>query len=131
MQALTGTKSVPVSFDLAPVPASRPRVSRWGVYYAKNYKDWMKDAHPFVTQCVEQYEGPLAVLVEVVCPPPKTVKRDYPRGDVDNYAKGPLDVITKSETVWQDDEQIVALLVVKRYMRADEVAHTRVEVFKL
>lgn len=127
-----GGPMVPLLFPIDPVPASRPRVARWGTYYAPTYKNWMKAAAPFVEACKQEHmDGPLAVLIEVVCPPPKTVKRDYPRGDVDNYEKAALDAITKGETVWDDDDQVVVLLGAKRYTRADEKPHTAVEVYKL
>ena len=65
-------------------------------------------------------EQPIECLIEVVAKRPKTSKRDYPRGDVDNFAKGPLDSMTSNGFFWNDDDQIIALAVTKRYAEPDE-----------
>lgn len=44
------------------------------------------------------------VSATFVIPRPKTTKREYPRGDVDNYFKT-LDVF--NEVLWKDDDQIL------------------------
>lgn len=101
-----------------PVPASRPRVSKWGTYYGKTYNAWRKDAAKALKEYREfcdKTEGRLYVVVECVVLKPKTSKREYPRGDVDNYAKAPLDAITSHTDIWNDDDQIVALLVTKQF----------------
>lgn len=117
-------KAASFSFNLlgVPTPAARPRVGRWGTYYPKSYTNWMKNAAPQVKGARRFYEKdvPLVVIVETIAAKPKTTEREWPRGDVDNYAKGPLDVITKSEKVWEDDDQVVALLTTKRYAEAGE-----------
>jgi Holliday junction resolvase RusA-like endonuclease len=106
-------------------------VTRWGTYYTKTYKNWMQAAAPFVEACKTYHEGPLAVIVEVICPRPKTVERAYPRGDVDNYEKAALDIITKGESVWDDDDQVVMLIGVKRFVDKGEEPRTIVEVYRL
>lgn len=118
---------------LAPVPASRPRVSRWGTYYAKNYAGWMKTALAKMRAIpsVPETVGPYVVLIEQVVEKAKTSKLAYPRGDVDNFAKGPLDIITKSERVWKDDNDVVGLVVFKRFAEKGEEPGTRVEYVQL
>lgn len=111
-----------------PVPASRPKVSKWGTYYGKKYAKWKNDAdkllrhqkHPTTTK-------PLRVKVEQVCRKPKTTKRTYPFGDVDNHVKGPLDAITRSNFGWSDDAQIVELIVSKRYANQNETPRSIVQ----
>jgi len=112
-----------LSFFLAvkPVPASRPRVSKWGTYYAKTYETFRKDA----TVALNSFDGvptdrPVIVWIEVVVEKPKTGKLLLPKGDVDNYAKGPLDVFTKAQKFWADDDQVVGLSVFKRYAQPGE-----------
>ena len=108
------------SLNVTPVPASRPRVSRYGTYYTKTYtqfRDAAADAvaHP---DAPASLDGPLEVLVETVVKPPKSGKYEYPKssGDIDNFVKGPLDAMTKAEGLyWEDDSQIVALHAFKRY----------------
>jgi Holliday junction resolvase RusA-like endonuclease len=114
----------------APTPAARPRVSRWGTYYPKTYTTWMKEAAPQVAEQAppSPLEGPLRVDMHVVAKRPANPANPWPRGDVDNYAKGPLDVITKSERVWSDDSQVVELHVTKRYAVGDERPRVMVQI---
>tara|TARA_R100001594_G_scaffold68142_1_gene102474 strand:- start:5108 stop:5509 length:402 start_codon:yes stop_codon:yes gene_type:complete len=106
---------------LEPVPASRPKVSRFGTYYGKRYAKWKNDADKLLRQqSFPSTDKPLSVNVEQVCKKPKTTKRSYPTGDVDNHCKGPLDAITRSNFGWDDDSQIVELKVFKRYAEQDE-----------
>lgn len=110
-------------FGIEPVPASRPRVrtirTKDGrqfttTYYAGKYKQFIKDAEKAIPQSPVLHEGPLRVLVICVVTKPKTTKRDYPRGDWDNFAKGPCDAMTKAG-YWNDDDQIVDGSCVKQF----------------
>jgi Holliday junction resolvase RusA-like endonuclease len=106
---------------LPPVPASRPRVGRWGVFYSKGYARWKAEADGLLQDVTGDFtEAALSVEVEQVCQKPKTSKRFYPRGDVDNHAKGPLDAITRTGRIWKDDDQIVELTVTKRFAKENE-----------
>ena len=73
----------------------------------------------------KKLEGPLSVSVYCCVAKPKTTERDYPRGDVDNYAKAVLDSL--NGVLWDDDDQIVSLLVYKEYVGADEQPHIYIE----
>lgn len=109
-----------------PVPASRPRVTRFGTYYGKNYTKWMKDSWHYVSSLDSlPTDRPIIVMLEAVVTKPRTSKLSHPRADVDNYAKGPLDLITKAakETgrgVWEDDRQIVFMGISKRFAEPGE-----------
>tara|TARA_Y100001938_G_C7834967_1_gene303299 strand:- start:115 stop:495 length:381 start_codon:yes stop_codon:yes gene_type:complete len=114
-----------VSFDtialhlpIAPVPASRPRVSKWGTYYGKTYSSWRKEAAKVIDGLLENdpLEGGLEVSLWFFCKKPKTTRREEPRGDVDNYIKAILD--SCNGKVWVDDDQILRLNAQKRW--ADE-----------
>lgn len=121
-----------LSIAANPEPASRPRVTRWGVYYGKHYTAWMKAAkqqYPKADRGPPIADGPLLVVVDSIVQRPKTSKRLYPQGDVDNYAKGPLDVITQATGWWTDDDQIVALVSTKRFARPGEEPFTYLEVY--
>lgn len=116
-----------------PTPASRPRVTRWGVYYGKHYTNWRKDAEAFTPPGSLDIPStaPLLVCVECIVARPKTSKRTFPGGDCDNYVKGPLDVITKAEGYWHDDEQIVHLFTSKRFAGPNEDPRTIIEIYRL
>ena len=102
---------------IVPVPASRPRFSRWGgPYYGKNYTAFRKEA----AVLLEQLElpvmfpllGELEVSVVFTVQKPRTSKRTNPRGDVDNYFKT-LDVL--NGIIWKDDDQLVEAVMRKEF----------------
>lgn len=101
-------------FDVVPVPASRPRVSKWGTYYGKNYKRFRKamakelEGYPHLPMT-----GPLEVKVVFYCRRPKKPTRTWPRGDIDNYEKALYD--SMNGIVFDDDDQIVQHTVRKQY----------------
>ena len=110
-------------FDLEPVPASRPRIRTFkakngamisSAYYAGKYKKFMTEAETAIQPAQFAHQGNLEVEVVCVVTKPKTTKRPNPNGDVDNYAKGVLDIITK-KGYWEDDMQIVKLTVIKTW----------------
>lgn len=99
-----------------PVPASRPRVYRHGAGYSKTYSKWRRDVWRYVAEPTQlPTDRPLVVLIETVVERPRTSKLSAPKPDVDNYAKGPLDILTKSPGFWRDDSQVVFLGVLKRW----------------
>ena len=122
-----GRRSLTLVLFCVPVPASRPRVSKWGVYYGKTYKAYMKQADDAIPQAKEPFDGNLFVDIEFACPRPKTTQRSCPRGDIDNYAKSILDAVTK-KGYWNDDDQIVVMTAVKRWAEDGEEPHTRITI---
>lgn len=124
--ALITDDAVSVVLALEPVAASRPRVSKWGTFYAEPYKSFLAVA-PEALHALElpMLDGPLAVQLEVVCTKPKTSVLPHPRQDVDNFAKSVLDALTKAGA-WLDDAQVARLTVEKRFAAKGEQAHTRI-----
>ena len=118
---------VSIVIPVPPVPASRPRVTRWGVYYGKTYKNWMIDADLSVPEAARPLPAPLRVDVEIVAARPKTTQRYSPRGDVDNFAKAALDALTK-KGYWRDDDDITELFVSKRYALPGEEPSTNIKI---
>lgn len=108
-------------FKIDAVPASRPRVSKYGTYYLPTYRAFKKQMEEIVAKDRTQFkraEGPLSVIVMCAVEKPKTTKRTYPTGDVDNYAKAVLDSL--NGILWDDDDQITELTVRKCYCADDE-----------
>ena len=113
-----------VYLPLAPVPAARPRVSKWGTYYPKSYATWIKDAAKMFDELArhqsEPWTCPVFCLVAVGAPRPKKPANPYPVPDVDNYAKANLDAVQKCGFLIKDDKQVQVLLTSKRYVKGDE-----------
>ena len=113
-----------VYLPLAPVPAARPRVSKWGTYYPKSYAGWRVDAAAMPTELnvleTEPWTCPVFCLVAVGAPRPKKPANPYPVPDVDNYAKANLDAVQKCGFLIKDDKQVQVLLTSKRYVTGDE-----------
>lgn len=117
---------------IEPAPASRPRVGRFGVYYGKTYETFRKMSLPLAQAFPGiPTQAPLFVLIECISTKPKTGKLQYPRADVDNLAKGPLDVMTKAAKFWADDNQVVGLAVFKRYAEPGEEPGVKIEWFEV
>jgi Holliday junction resolvase RusA-like endonuclease len=126
-------RQMSLTIPLNPVPASRPRVTKWGVHYLKTYATWKKQAILELPEgTIAPFGGkPLAVYSEFVVKKAKTTKRHWPIGDNDNYEKATWDAITQCESVWKDDDQIVWNLSHKRYITEGEQPHCDVLVVLL
>lgn len=105
-----------------PAPASRPRFSKWGgIYYSKSYEEFYAACQTQLAQMkTEIAPGRFIVALEFVCTKARTSKLTTPKGDVDNYAKGPMDAVTKAEKIWKDDSAVTELVVSKRFAAKGE-----------
>lgn len=112
-----GKRQLLLTIPLNPVPASRPRVSRYaGVYYLKTYAMWMKQAALYLPKGDPAFAtGTVAVLAEHKVQRPKTTKLGAPRGDVDNFLKATLDAVTKCGAAWTDDDQVAVVIGTKQF----------------
>jgi Holliday junction resolvase RusA-like endonuclease len=115
----TACREASFAFNFKPVTSSRPRFAviagRAMAYHAAPYKAWLKAAAAALAeQKTAPFVGPLDVYIEVTVKTPQKTHRLYPVGDVDNYAKGPLDALKKAG-IYTDDDQVVWLKVTKRY----------------
>lgn len=95
-----------IRLPITPVPASRPRVGKWGTYYSGKYKDFMDEAERIVASVLSGIEPApagqaLEVWVVVALPRPRTNDDKYPirrtSGDIDNHAKSVLDAFNPDE----------------------------------
>lgn len=125
-----------------PVPASRPRVTRWGTYYLKTYKSYKDAAHEAIPVCKEEtLDCELTADIEFICYRPKTTKLLSPRGDIDNHMKAILDaVVGQAATKKQacrlkhyisDDDIISHVTALKRYAEPHEEPCTIITVSKI
>ena len=120
------TLTIPVE----PQPAPRPRLSRRGkAEYPPQFNQWRDDVADHLGKGEPKFLGPLAVAVEMVSKRPTRSSRDWPRFDGDNGYKAITDCITKSKTLWQDDDQIIIGLFMKRWADDDEQPHVRLDVY--
>lgn len=114
-----------------PVPASRPRVTRWGTYYSPRYKNWKTAVAGALVTIGRPFTCPVVVVVEHIVQKPKTTERAWPIGDIDNYEKATLDAVTQSERLWADDDQVVAMVSTKRYATPNETPGTYVDIYEI
>ncbi len=108
--------SVELQYDIDPVPASRPRVTRWGTYYGKKYKNYKAAMKELTDKGDEKYlEGLIFADMTFFIPmakswPKKRKAESLGRycnnnADLDNYEKAILDSL--SGVIFHDDCQIV------------------------
>jgi Holliday junction resolvase RusA-like endonuclease len=91
-------------------------VGRWGAYYPAKYSKWKEFFSAELRRVVEEeriekFSGPIEVRLVLSATRPRTSKLDFPRPDVDNYAKSVLDASNK--ILWDDDSQIIHLHITK------------------
>jgi len=121
-----------------PVPASRPRVTRWGVYYGKKYTEYRKKMHMTIEQAIghAKAEGILPIdsyvliaqLFEVLRP--RTTKLDFPSPDLDNYNKALWDSL-QSHSVISDDKKILSSIETKRWTTTTPTTHVLIRTVTL
>ena len=121
-----------VVIPLSPVPASRPRIPRFGhAYYVGRYATFRKD-FPKWLETVDlppplPKPATFSVTLCVLCDRPKKPANAYPRGDVDNYIKAVLDQI-QGNGWFEDDAQVTKLYVTKAYAEPGEPGRIEVTI---
>lgn len=110
--------SMHVKFNIIPVPASRPRVTRWSTYYGKKYTQFKKDMAVMTADIKTiPMTGNIFAELQFNVPIPKSwskKKKEAKNGaycdnhaDIDNYCKAILDSL--NNIYYDDDKQIVML----------------------
>lgn len=106
-------------FDIDPVPASRPRVTRWGnrVYYEKTYERFRTEMGKLLRgkRLNPPISAPVKTDITFWIPIPKSYskkKRAEIKGthcvgisDIDNFEKALYDSL--NDVTWDDDKQVV------------------------
>ena len=115
--------TISLTFNISPVPASRPRVTRWGTFYGKKYKEFKKEMATLLVESEQKslssptlwLEGLISADMTFFVPMAKSwskKKKSLKNGefcdnnaDLDNYEKSILDSL--STVYFDDDRQIV------------------------
>ena len=124
-----------VKFQVAPVPASRPCVSRFSTYYKGPYKKYMDAMKIAVSDIhVVPIEGNVYAKVDFFVPMAPSwlkAKKEEKLGkfcdnnkDIDNYCKAILDSL--NGICYVDDSQVVMIRARKYWTNSDN-GHTACE----
>ena len=108
----------PIVFNIAPVVASRPRVTRWGTYFAKKYNTFREEfAELLADYKAIPVDGLLSVRLDFYVQLPKSLsnkkklekegKHCDNNADIDNYVKATLDSLEGH--YYENDKQIVII----------------------
>lgn len=116
---------------IEPVPASRPRVPRFGrPFYVGRYKEFRQELELAVADVPPWLpDGPVHVQVMFICKKPKKPTNPYPKGDIDNYIKAIWDGLN-GKWGFKDDRQIVSVEAEKRYAKIEEEPHILILVWR-
>ena len=107
-----------ITFPIAPVVASRARVTRWSTYFPKRYAQFRKEFGELLEKYkAEPTDGLLYVKLDFYVQLPKTMskkKKEEKEGkhcdnnaDLDNYVKATLDSLEGK--YYNNDKQIVMI----------------------
>ena len=107
-----------VQFDIIPIPASRPRVTRWATYYGKKYSQFKENMETLTNDTkFTPLEGNIYASLRFYIQIPKSWSKKKKKvkdgaycdnhADIDNYCKAILDCL--NGVYYIDDRQIVML----------------------
>lgn len=125
-------------FNINPVPASRPRVSRWSTYYPKKYTKFKKEMEALTSE-METTPSEKLVSVElefgIMIPKSWSKKKKEElnntycsnNSDIDNYIKAILDSL--NGIVYIDDKQVVELFAKKIYSEEGYILYKHKEIY--
>jgi Holliday junction resolvase RusA-like endonuclease len=105
------------TFQISPIAASRPRISKYGAYFTGPYKKFRGEAADCVYEIIGTefplIESPLHVDLELYITQPMNTKLGMPNADIDNFTKAIFDVMNGK--LWVDDKQIQTMYVSKQW----------------
>jgi len=125
------------TFYVAPVPASRPRVTRWSTYFPKKYTQYREDMKMATANInFTPFECNIYAELDFFIQIPKSWSKKKKlakqgqycdnNADIDNYCKAILDAL--NSVYYNDDSQVV---MIKARMFWSNKARTEVTITKL
>jgi len=125
-----------VVFYVAPVPASRPRVTRWSTFFPKKYTQFKEDmvmalGNTTFIPSTKLIYAQLDFYVQIPkswSKKKKTLKNGRycdNNADIDNYCKAILDSL--EGTYYENDKQIVMIRARKFYSETPRIEYTQEE----
>lgn len=125
------------TFYINPVPASRPRVTRWSTFFPKKYTKYREDMDVATANILfTPFEGSVYTELDFFIQIPKswTKKKKLAKqgkycdnnADIDNYCKAVLDAL--NGVYYKDDSQVV---MIKARMFWSNTPRTTVTITKL
>ena len=129
----------PIVFNIAPVVASRARVTRWATYFPKKYATFRLD----FAELLSDYKaipvtGLLSVRLDFYVQLPKSMsnkkklekegKHCDNNADIDNYIKAILDSL--NSVFFIDDKQVVEIFARKIYSTDPHILYKQKEILE-
>ena len=109
-------------FPISPVAASRPRVTKYGAYFAGPYKRFRTECATIIDDVLgpdfQPIEEPVKVDLELYITQPNKTKLDRPKADIDNFIKAIFDSMNKR--LWVDDVQVWEVYASKQWATKGE-----------
>jgi Holliday junction resolvase RusA-like endonuclease len=126
-----------VVFDIAPVVASRPRVTRWSTFFPKKYSQFKLDMTELTKDITFTPTDSLLysqITFFVAMPKSWSKKKKLDRGgkfcdnnaDIDNYCKAILDSL--EGVYFENDKQIVMIRAMKYYSHNPRIEYQQTEI---
>ena len=126
-------------FDISPVPASRPRVSRWSTYYPKKYTKFKTDMEALTSELnTTPCETLVCVSIDFMVEIPKSWSKKKKEkhdntycnnnADIDNYIKAILDSL--NSVFFIDDKQVVEIFARKIYSTDPHILYKQKEILE-
>ena len=118
------------TFYVNPIPASRPKVSRWSTYYPKKYTTFREEMDMALNDVhFVPYEGHIYAKFDFFVAMPKSWSKKKKRlkngkfcdnnADIDNYCKAILDSL--NGIYYEDDKQVVMIRARKYYSETPRI----------
>lgn len=118
---------------IQPVPASRPRVTRWGTYYSKTYQKFRDEIKPLIPD-MELKKGLIKATQTFYFKIPKSYTKKQ-RSELGEYCTKNVDNDNLEKALWDslngiafdDDRQIVENVTAKKWSKGEGYIEFKIE----